>query len=62
MGTRDRVLGDAQLQMPMEHGVGVNNVESTDNESDEIISATIGSIDRKDGNVDLTSEPLFDIN
>jgi hypothetical protein len=46
--------------MPMEHGVGENNVESTDNDSDEIITAAAAN--EVEGKVDLTSDALVDIN
>jgi hypothetical protein len=47
--------------MPMEHGVGENNVESTDNDSDEIITAAAAA-NEVEGKVDLTSDALVDIN
>jgi hypothetical protein len=67
MGTRDRVLGDAQLVMPMEQR-SENNVATTDDDDESSeVTTPVSQVGVKSGsgdleNADVLNDPLVDLN
>lgn len=66
LGTRDRVLGDASLVMPMEQK---SESKVTSTEESDAISELVSPVDQvgvmdqnKPQRIDITDDPLVDIN